>query len=73
MKNYIIIKNKIENINIESDKITYDQNTGKIISSGNVEIKFENKERKFFKIINVLFCYCFLFVNITITNVINSR
>ena len=38
----IIIKNKIENIIIKSNKITYDQNTEKIISSGNVKIKFEN-------------------------------
>ena len=38
----IIITNQIENIEIKSDNITYDKKIEKIISSGNVEIKFEN-------------------------------
>ena len=38
----IVITNQIENIEINSDNITYDKNIEKIISSGNVEIKFEN-------------------------------
>ena len=37
----IIITNQIENIKIISDNITYDKNIEKIVSSGNVEIKFE--------------------------------
>ena len=38
----IVITNKIENIKIKSDKITYNKNEEKIISSGNVEVKFED-------------------------------
>ena len=38
----IIIRNKRENIEIKSDEITYDKNIEKIISSGNVEIKFND-------------------------------
>ena len=38
----IIITNQAENIQINSDKITYDKNIEKVISSGNVEIKFED-------------------------------
>ena len=38
----IIITNQIENIKILSDNITYNKNTEKIVSSGNVEIKFED-------------------------------
>ena len=38
----IIITNQIENIKIISDNITYDENTEKIVSSGNVEIKLED-------------------------------
>ena len=38
----IIILNQIENIEISSDDITYDKNIEKIVSSGNVEIKFKN-------------------------------
>ncbi len=38
----IIIINQIENIKILSDNITYNKNTEKIVSSGNVEIKFED-------------------------------
>ena len=37
----IIITNQIKNIKIISDNITYDKNIEKIVSSGNVEIKFE--------------------------------
>ena len=38
----IIIRNKLENVEIKSDNITYDKKIEKIISSGNVKIKFEN-------------------------------
>ena len=38
----IIITNKLENVEIKSDNITYDKKIEKIISSGNVKIKFEN-------------------------------
>ncbi len=38
----IIISNQIKNIEIVSDNITYDKNVEKIVSSGNVEIKFED-------------------------------
>ncbi len=38
----ILITNKIENMKIKSDRITYNQNEEKIISSGNVEVKFED-------------------------------
>ena len=38
----IIITNQIENIKIISDNIIYDKNIEKIVSSGNVEIKFED-------------------------------
>ena len=38
----IIILNQIENIEILSDDITYDKNIEKIVSSGNVEIKFQD-------------------------------
>ena len=38
----IVIKNQVENIEIYSDNIFYDMNLEKIISSGNVEINFEN-------------------------------
>jgi len=38
----IVVTNQTENIKIYSDKITYDKNVEKIVSSGNVEIKFEN-------------------------------
>ena len=38
----IIISNQLENIKIFSDNITYDKNAEKIVSSGNVEIKFED-------------------------------
>ena len=38
----IIISNQLENIKIFSDNITYDKNVEKIVSSGNVEIKFED-------------------------------
>ncbi len=38
----IVVTNKKENIKINSDNITYDKNVEKIISSGNVEIKFED-------------------------------
>ncbi len=38
----IVITNQIENIKINSDNITYDKNTEKIVSSGNVEVKFED-------------------------------
>ena len=38
----LLITNQIENIEIISDNITYDKNLEKIVSSGNVEIKFEN-------------------------------
>ncbi len=38
----IIITNEIDNIRIISDNITYDKNIEKIVSSGNVEIKFED-------------------------------
>tara|TARA_B100000886_G_scaffold297312_1_gene224940 strand:- start:2494 stop:4878 length:2385 start_codon:yes stop_codon:yes gene_type:complete len=38
----IIISNQLENIKIFSDSITYDKNAEKIVSSGNVEIKFED-------------------------------
>ena len=41
----ILITNQIENIEIISDKITYDKNEEKIVSSGNVEIKIENNYR----------------------------
>ncbi len=37
----IVISNQIENIKIYSDSITYDKNMEKIVSSGNVEVKFE--------------------------------
>ena len=37
----IVITNIVKNIKIYSDKITYDKNLEKIISSGNVNIKFE--------------------------------
>ena len=36
----IVITNRIENIKIISDNITYDKKAEKIVSSGNVEIKF---------------------------------
>ncbi len=39
----IVITNEIENIKISSDNVTYDKNVEKIISSGNVEIKVEDK------------------------------
>ena len=38
----ISITNQIRNIEIISDNITYDKNLEKIVSSGNVEIKFED-------------------------------
>ena len=38
----IVIRNKLENIEIKSDNITYDKKIEKIISSGNVKIIFEN-------------------------------
>ena len=38
----IAVINEVENIKIYSDKITYDKNVEKIVSSGNVEVKFEN-------------------------------
>ena len=38
----IVITNKIENIKIKSDNITYDKNIEKIICSGDVEINFED-------------------------------
>ena len=38
----IVVKNQVENIEIYSDNIFYDKNLEKIISSGNVEINFEN-------------------------------
>ena len=38
----ISITNQIKNIEIISDNITYDKNLEKIVSSGNVEIKFED-------------------------------
>ena len=38
----IVITNQIENIKIYSDNITYNKNTERIISSGNVEVSFEN-------------------------------
>mgnify|MGYP001444530538 FL=1 len=38
----IVVINEVENITIYSDKITYDKNVEKIVSSGNVEVKFEN-------------------------------
>ena len=38
----IIIRNKRENIEIKSDEITYDKNIERIVSSGNVEIKFND-------------------------------
>ncbi len=38
----IIIRNKRENIEIKSDEITYDKSIERIISSGNVEIKFND-------------------------------
>ena len=41
-KGNIIITNQVENIKIYSDKIDYDKNEEKIVSSGNVEVKFEN-------------------------------
>ena len=41
-KGNITITNQIDNIEIISDKVTYDMNTEKIVSSGNVEIKIEN-------------------------------
>ena len=37
-----VITNQIENIRINSDNISYDQNTEKIVSSGNVRINFED-------------------------------
>ena len=40
-KGNIVITNIVKNIKIYSDKITYDKNLEKIISSGNVNIKFE--------------------------------
>ncbi len=41
----IVITNQLENMEIISDNITYDKNLEKIISSGNVEIKFEDNYR----------------------------
>ena len=38
----IVITNRIENIKIISDNITYDKKAEKIVSSGNVEIKFQD-------------------------------
>ncbi len=38
----IVIRNKIDKIEINSDNITYDKSSEKIVSSGNVRIKFEN-------------------------------
>ena len=38
----IVITNKIEKIKIYSDNIAYDKDAEKIVSSGNVEVKFEN-------------------------------
>ena len=38
----IIITNQVKNIQIKSDNITYDQDLEKIVSFGNVEIKFED-------------------------------
>ncbi len=38
----IVITNQIENLKIISDNITYDKKEEKIVSSGNVEIKFED-------------------------------
>ena len=38
----IVITNKIENIKIKSNNITYDKNIEKIICSGDVEINFED-------------------------------
>ena len=41
----IVVINQLENIEITSDNITYDKNLEKIISFGNVEIKFEDNYR----------------------------
>ena len=41
----IVVTNQVENIEITSDNITYDKNLEKIISFGNVEIKFEDNYR----------------------------
>ena len=38
----IIVTNKIKNIKIYSDSITYDKNAEKIVSSGNVAVRFAN-------------------------------
>ena len=38
----IVITNQIKNIKIYSDNISYNKNAEKIVSSGNVEVKFEN-------------------------------